>query len=788
MWMAGYGNRPRPASEKLHDLWAKALVVEDGEGNRAVLVTLDAIGIDRRFSLLVRDDLKEAYSLERRQIAVCSSHTHSGPVTSDRFPFVFGLNPQHDGLRTAYLDFMRKRIVQVVGQARGRLAPCKISWETGLAMFAVNRRNNVQADVPRLRAEGRLVGPVDYDVPVLNVCDSNDKSIAIVFGYACHGTTLGPSNQKWSGDYAGYAQGFVEAAHPGSTALYWAGCGGDQNPGPRDSVELAEKHGRELAAAVEEVLAGTMKSVDGELRTAYREIELPFAEPPRREQIEKQAASGDVGMARRARFILDQLNQGHELRPTYSYPVQTWRIGNELLFVTLGGEAVVDYALEIKQRFGHERTFVAAYANDVMAYIPSRRVQREGGYEGQTGFMIYGLPAPWGPQVEPLILHAVGQQIESLTPIPHEGVDPLRIAFEGVGGVLPKDRWYVGGGANVARLRSGQFSYQGSWTLSTAGDPGEPPVPINVFQAGIDNTTSISWGPAFRVRDAIPPGARIKFMLAGGSKSWSESTTQGPAGLALWDVDARRFAENSKGNVSYASANRNEFAFRPGSLSLDGLEGRRLCLVMVDRAAQGWGWSAVDEIEMPREAIDWSKDKHHRHVVINDFDDRDCLEHWTGDASRFQLGAVDRGDRTALYINNHVRGVQRDFPDTAGYLTSRGRGKPTTTGTLRSPSFALQGHILEFNLAGTPSPDVAFELVSDEGKTLATSRPAGIAFAYDYWRIDPQWDGSQAYVRVVDRSTSAYIEVDAIRMVEFDISDERKNPAAREEATPTESS
>lgn len=784
MWMAGYSNRPKPATEKLHDLWAKALLIEDGEGNRAVLVTLDAIGIDRRFSLAVRDDLKESFGLERRQIAICSSHTHSGPVTSDRFPFVFGIDPRHDQLRLDYLDALHKKIVEVVGKAHEQLVPCSLAWGTGLATFAINRRNNVQADVPRLRAEGRLRGPVDYDVPVLCVRDGEGKLVATAFGYACHGTTLGPSNQKWSGDYAGYAQQFVEEAHPGCTALYWAGCGGDQNPGPRDSVALAEKHGRALADAVGEVIAGKTKPVKGELRTAYREIELPFLETPSRKEIEAQAAAKDVGMARRARFLLDQLDRGHELRPTYSYPVQTWRIGNELLLIALGGEAVVDYALEIKQLFGHERTFVMAYANDVMAYIPSRRVHREGEYEGRTGFMIYGLPAPWGPQIEPLILHAVGVQVDSLKPAPREGVDPLHIAFEDTGGVLPKDRWYVSGGANVARLRRGEFSFRESWTLSTAGNAGEPPLPLNVFQSGIDNTTSVAWGPAFRVRDSLPPGARIQFMLAGGSKPWNDSTMEGPSGLALWDVEARQFAKNPTGNVAYASSERNAFAFRPVSLSLEGLEGRRLCLALVDRATRGWGWSAIDEIIMPRDAIDWSEREHHRVTRINDFDDRDSLDDWAGDRMAFELGAANRGDRTALYINGHVRGVQREFPDAAGYLTSRPDGNVTSKGALRSPEFTLRGDILEFYLAGTPDSDAAVELVSADGKTLAVAKAAAASFAYDYWRIDPRWDGMQAYLRIIDRADAGYIEVDAVRMVEFDVAGSEQDLPPRDEPTP----
>ena len=47
MWMAGYAARDKPAEGKMTDLWAKALVLEDPAGKRAVLITLDLVGIDR---------------------------------------------------------------------------------------------------------------------------------------------------------------------------------------------------------------------------------------------------------------------------------------------------------------------------------------------------------------------------------------------------------------------------------------------------------------------------------------------------------------------------------------------------------------------------------------------------------------------------------------------------------------------------------------------------------------------------------------------------------------------
>ena len=82
-------------------------------------------------------------------------------------------------------------------------------------------------------------------MPVLAVKAAEGQAAApSLFGYACHATVL--DGYEWSGDYPGYAQIELEKAHPGAIALFWAGCGADQNPLPRRHRELAEKYGQAL--------------------------------------------------------------------------------------------------------------------------------------------------------------------------------------------------------------------------------------------------------------------------------------------------------------------------------------------------------------------------------------------------------------------------------------------------------------------------------------------------------------------------------------------------------------
>jgi hypothetical protein len=414
MWMAGYAARDHAAVGTLADLWVRALVLEDGGGHRAALVTLDLIGLDRALSTTICQQLNDRFDLNRDQISLCASHTHSGPVVGQNLaPMHYRmLDANQQRMIDAYAQALPGKICSAVQQALEQLEPSQISWGNGRATFAVNRRNNPAGNVLQRRSEASLQGPHDHDVPVLAVHDQQGNLKAVAFGYACHATVL--MNYEWNGDYPGFAQSELEETHPGCVALYWAGCGGDQNPLPRRSVALAKHYGTRLAAAVDTVLLTTaMEAVSDHLRTDYQEIDLAFDRLPKREKLNIDAQSEDRYVASRARWLLEQIDSGKPLSPNYPYPIAVWQLGDGVQWVFLGGEVVVDFALRLKSEFSADRTWVAAYANDVMAYIPSRRILREGGYEGASAMVYYGLPTTWTPDAEEAIVRSVHSSLRA---------------------------------------------------------------------------------------------------------------------------------------------------------------------------------------------------------------------------------------------------------------------------------------------------------------------------------------------------------------------------------------
>ncbi len=403
IWLGGYAARTKPSEGVLMDIWAKALALEDGAGAISVLVSAEILGFTREMSEEIARRAAERYRLPRERLILSATHTHSAPVTGGLLEPAYPLDAAQKETIRRYTAWLIDEIVELVGRAIGDLAPARLFFEQGLAGFAVNRR--------RVGAR-RRPGPVDQDVPVLAVRTPEGRLRAVVFGYACHTTVL--ADYLINGDYAGFAQEALEKGYPGATAIFVLNAAADANPLPRRSVELARMYGQILAAAVREVLDGKMKPVEGPLGAALEYVDLPFQDPPSRSQLTAQLEHTDAMHRRHAQMMLAILDREGRLPDRYPYPVQVWQFGPSLTLIVLAGEVVVDYALRFKSRYGWDDTWVAAYANDVFAYIPSLRVLKEGGYEGGGAMIAYGQPAPFRESVEELIAGKVDELVGRL--------------------------------------------------------------------------------------------------------------------------------------------------------------------------------------------------------------------------------------------------------------------------------------------------------------------------------------------------------------------------------------
>lgn len=396
--LSGYLARTTESVGVDHPIHAAALAIGSDEQKPVVVVTVDNVGISAKIADEIAARVQRKAGVTRDRFVIGVSHSHTAPVLTDVIPNIFGhdLVPDQQARVDAYTREFTDKLEQVALAALADRKPAELSWATGEVGFAANRRTPG--------------GPTDHSLSVIKATAPDGKIRAILANYACHNTTIDPAINKVDGDWAGAAQKAIEEANPGCVALTILGCGADQNPNPRRSPELAQAHGQELANEVARLLKGDWKPISEPPATALERCELPFDTLPTRAELEELAAKGGPP-GHNAEIQLARWDRDGKLEEALPYSVQAWRFGDDLLWIFLPGEVVVDYSLRLKKEFDPARIIVSAYSNDVPAYIPSERILEEGGYEGGGAMIYYAHPTRLKPGVEQIIIDAAHRAV-----------------------------------------------------------------------------------------------------------------------------------------------------------------------------------------------------------------------------------------------------------------------------------------------------------------------------------------------------------------------------------------
>jgi hypothetical protein len=309
--LSGFGFRRAESEGVTQRIWAKALAIDDGD--RAILITVDNLGIPTYLVEQVAGRLAQKAGIKRDRLAITATHTHTAPMLKNVCPTLFGMPipTEHQQHIDRYTAELADNLEKVALAAMADRQPSRLSWGIGTVGFAINRR---QPTSNGIALGTNPKGPVDHDLPVLVVRDLKGKARAIYVSYACHCVTL--SNNKISGDWAGYAQERIQDDFPGAVALVSIGCGADSNPSSGvtgEKAEIAARQGAEIAAEVKRLLANYLAPVEGKVTAALRTIELPLADPPSRAEWKERANRKDA-VGYHASVQLQRLERGEPLK------------------------------------------------------------------------------------------------------------------------------------------------------------------------------------------------------------------------------------------------------------------------------------------------------------------------------------------------------------------------------------------------------------------------------------------------------------------------------------------
>lgn len=416
--LTGYVGRPGACTGVHDDLFADALVIDDGT-TRVCFVTVDILGTDSAQDTALREGISRATGIPSKNVLIGCSHTHGGPAAQ----CLRRCGTPDDG----YLRWAYEQIKAAAFEANRRRAPARLSVSRASSDLGVNRRGwvverGLQAD----KSSGTVTDP---EVLALTV-DAEGVGRIVLFNYACHGVVMGSDNVEVTGDWITAAKSMLESDPSVDAAMFLQGCCGDINPRLRGSFAEVQAAAELVARPLLAALADSNPIVAPRIRVAWHRIEIPLSPLPpreeieqeisfRRQEIERKRADGapqvcvriDEAMLGWAEDALEALDSG-PLPETVSLALQGVSFG-DVTVVAIPGEAFCNIGLQIK-RMLPTPIMAAGYANGNIGYIPTEAAFAEGGYETSEAFRFYGLRMV-APEAERVLLRSARSLLDELT-------------------------------------------------------------------------------------------------------------------------------------------------------------------------------------------------------------------------------------------------------------------------------------------------------------------------------------------------------------------------------------
>jgi hypothetical protein len=355
VFMAGFSGRKKPSEGVYKELTASCVVFDNGE-TRMGIMAIDVLKIGMEHVEAVRE-VAQKFDIPPEQMMLNPQHTHCGPHLWHK-----------QTIESGYTQVFMEKICGLIEPAVADLQPATLDFTIGSSSMAVNRRQlNAEGKCIGMRPEPR--GSIDMDVPVLRVLTPEGKVRVVIFGYACHPTTM--SGYLIGPDFPGYARDWIAAAYPDCLPMYLQGCAGDIKPRYvrlRAPYTDANKPPGSFGYVLLEEPLDTVKEIGHELgRAVVCATCVPCRplEPVLRGVHE---------------FALLPLKKPEPTRDAHETEVQVLRIG-DLYIIGMNGEVCVDIGLRIKRELSDLTTWVNGYTNRRLGYIVAAKQMPEEGYE-----------------------------------------------------------------------------------------------------------------------------------------------------------------------------------------------------------------------------------------------------------------------------------------------------------------------------------------------------------------------------------------------------------------------
>lgn len=395
--MSGYFFERLSAGTK-DPLYVRTMYLEQ-DGVVAVIAICDLIAIYPEVGQATRAAAEQKFQIPSAHISIAATHSHTGPlyagVLRDYFHKRAVLAHSTDEREAVnYPGLLQERILASIHDARKNAARAVLA--TGYAeetRVSFNRRFHMRDGSVRFNPGAqhpdivRAAGDIDPQIGLVQVLSADDQTpLGLFSSFALHLDTTGGT--LYSADYPKilhdrlsdrYGQRFV--------SLFGTGTCGDIN-----HVDVSSQT-RRPAEEIGGLLADTILAKLPQLTPRHRArlaVRSGTVNAPLQAYSPERIAQAHSDMAKvgtpDATFLeqvetVKILDVAKRNSPTIPLEVQVYRLTDAAAIVMLPGEVFVDLGLAIKARSPFATTLVVELANDVPAYIPTRKAFAEGSYE-----------------------------------------------------------------------------------------------------------------------------------------------------------------------------------------------------------------------------------------------------------------------------------------------------------------------------------------------------------------------------------------------------------------------
>ncbi len=376
--MAGYAARTARADGTLDPLEANLLLLGERGGQSVVVVAIDSLAVTRPLRQALAAAVQRATGVQQDHVRVVASHTHSAPLA-----WVGQIHPVLPG----EVDEREiRRVADLVGAAAEGLmpVPCELTWAVAGVDGAGANRHHVD-------------GPHDRTTGALGVVDASNTphhgtTLAVLFDYACHPTTLGPANLSWSADWVGSARRRIREDRGAVPVVHLPGCAGDVSTRfsrhGRTEAE-ARRIGELVAAAVLKGLS-TGAVLDGGLALEAMSVRLPTRSPKRLPVSVPVQGGSRLDESIAEGVAADRAIRDAGLPSQLDLPVSWLAIGEaRWLFLPVEPFARFGLLMSLSPR----PVRVVGYCDAYHGYMPDDAAYRAGHYEARSALVDEGAAA-----------------------------------------------------------------------------------------------------------------------------------------------------------------------------------------------------------------------------------------------------------------------------------------------------------------------------------------------------------------------------------------------------------